>query len=281
MRSCSWYLAVALGVGSLADPGPTLAQIQPPPSIRGIVVDSAGRPLEGVEVELVGGRRRQLTQADGGYRFPDLSAARYWLMARRIGYYPVQLSLTLRRGEAREIRVTMAAHPVELPEIVVRTQESNYRARMREFIWRSRSSFGGRFLTADDIARTSGDELAYLVIRYLPFKNISALYQPGGWTEVASGGWPGGLLGRDDDRFSVSRFAGRARYRPDCPPAVALNGGPISAGWAVNDFDPDEVEALEIYREGTNLPVEYDFGDRASCGLVVVWLKNYARPARP
>ena len=52
----------------------------------------------------------------------------------------------------------------------------------------------------------------------------------------------------------------------------------LSPGWAVNDFKPDEVEALEVYRGGlSSLPVEYGMGGRSSCGLVMVWLKGFVQ----
>ncbi|MBM4186839.1 MAG: carboxypeptidase regulatory-like domain-containing protein [Gemmatimonadetes bacterium] len=274
MRIAPWFLTIAAGVGILATPRPLAPQSQPKPkpSLHGVVVDSSRQPIEGADLELMGERRRTVSRSDGSFAFDELRATRYWLMIRRIGYFPVQLSLTLQREEARDLRVVMAQHPFQLPDVVVNAQETNYRARMREFIWRSRSSFGGRFLTADDIARQPVQELAHLVIRYLPFKMIYTLSQPGGWGETS--------FQFDEDRSSLTRLAGRPRYRPHCPPAVALNGGSVSAGWAVNDFDPEEVEALEIYREGTNLPIEYSFAGKAACGLVVIWLKSYARPSQ-
>jgi hypothetical protein len=44
-------------------------------------------------------------------------------------------------------------------------------------------------------------------------------------------------------------------------------------GWAVNDFRPDDVEALEVYRGDSNLPVELSGWPVGCGGLVVVWTK--------
>ena len=41
-------------------------------------------------------------------------------------------------------------------------------------------------------------------------------------------------------------------------------------GWAVNDFRPEDVEALEVYRSGYQMPMEFAGWD-LPCGLVVVW----------
>jgi hypothetical protein len=237
-------------------------------TLSGIVVDSAGRPLEGARVELFGTTLNTTTGPAGIFRFEDLRGTRSWLLARRIGYYPFQTSLTLGSSEAREIRIVMTARPVQLPEVAVVAEDKRYRSRMREFMWRSRSAFMGRFLTRDDVERSRANRLGDLVIRYLPFKNAWTMDQPGGWDYARF----------DDQDMSGTRLSYRRRYRPDCPPAVSVNGAGITAGWAVNDFDPEEIEALEIYRDGSSLPYEYSWTGQSACGLVVVWLRSYARP---
>lgn len=268
-RAWTWVALLVWPLGLLPVQPPDLAAQSKGATLSGTVVDSAGRPLDGAEVELVGARRTTLTTSTGVFRFDEVRPTRYWLFVRRIGYYPFQTSLTLQGKEDREARIVMAARPFDLPEVVVTAQSKRYQARMREFLWRSRSSFTGRFLTRDDIARSAAIRLGDLVVRYMPFKSLWAMNQPGGFDDVFT---------RDEERFSIMRLATRRQYRPDCPPAVAVNGGNISAGWAVNDFEPDDVEAIEIYREGSNLPFDFSWGARTACGVVVVWLKSYAQP---
>jgi hypothetical protein len=237
-------------------------------TLTGVVADSTGRPLEGAQVELIGTTRKTQTGSDGRFQLDDLRPAKYWIFVRRIGYQPFQASLTLEPRELRKLELALTPHPVELPEVKVIAEDKRHQARMREFLWRSRSSFSGRFLTRDDIARSSVSRTGDLVIRYLPFKSLWVMDQPGGWETL---GFP------SQETFSAARLSSRRLYRPDCPPAVSVNGGSVTPGWAVNDFQPDEIEALEVYREGSSLPYELSWGGRASCGLVVVWLKSYAR----
>jgi len=257
----TWGLLASLAVATA-----TAAQ-QHGATLRGVVVDSAGEPLDAAEVELVGARVRALTAGNGSFGFEGLKNGRYWIAARRIGYRPAQMSLTLQGNETRQVRIVLATRPLNLPEVVVKAENGMYDRRMRDFLWRSRASFGGRFLTRDDIARAAPGRLGDLVARHMPFKSMWVMNEPGGW-----GSWHPGF----DEPFTSAAFSGRRRYRPNCPPSVAVNGGGISVGWAVNDFEPDEIEAVEIYREGTQLPIEYDFPGRTVCGLVVVWLKSYA-----
>ncbi len=258
--------ALALA-GFLLVPSSIVAQ-KSEPVVKGVVQDSAGNPLEGAHVQLYGSPRFEATTGpDGAFQFSGARNARYWLLVRRIGFLPHQESLTLQDGEVRDALVTMQAAPVSLPEVVVKAAGSRYDRRMRDFMWRSRSSFGGHFLTRDDIARYDPARLGDLVIRYLPFKRSWTLDYPGGWGN-------NGLTGTVMD---VGRFTRHRNYQPDCSPAVALNGGPVSLGVAVNDFQPENIEALEVYKEGSDLPIEYTFGNRTSCGLVVIWLRSYAQ----
>lgn len=238
------------------------------PVVRGVVRDEAGRPIEGAEVQLYGSpRRTAVTGPDGAFRVAGLRNARYWLLVRRIGFLPHQESLTLAGDETREVTVPLQAAPVRLPDVVAKAQRSLYDRRMQDFMWRSRSAFGGRFLTRDDVERARPARLGDLVVRYLPFKRSWVMDEPGGWIYD-------GIAGTGYDVTRLTRFR---RFLPDCPPGVALNGGPVSAGLAVNDFRPDDIEALEIYREGSDLPIEYSSAGRTRCGLVVIWLRSYAQ----
>jgi hypothetical protein len=261
-----WLRAAAIAAVALAAIVSGTSAQGTGPIVHGIVVDAAGDPLEGVVVEIHGARKSDTTGENGRFRIDDLRSGRYWLGARRIGHLPYQASFTL-ENEIREFRIVLDAAPFELPEVVVKASESLYERRMKDFVWRSRSSFGGRFLTQDDILRDRSGRVGNLVVRYMPFKR--------GYTMDMVGGLP--AMFDQTSLRSTRRFTGRSRYQPDCPPAVAVNGGGVSVGYAVNDFDPGEIEALEIYREGSQLPIEYTFSRQVSCGLVIVWLKSYSR----
>ncbi len=269
-----------------------VAQSKPTVAISGVVRDSSGRPLEAAEVWLVGGGKT-VTGADGIFRFVGIkNPVRSWISARHIGHFPIQTSITADPGAETALTIVMAAQPVTLPELTVRAAEQVQRRRLIDFVWRSRGG-GGRFLSREDIERARVSELGHLVIRYLPFKNPTTMDQPGGWGENGSfamettdgssfpdiAEWNRAAAGG----YYLSTIGGynpSANWRGswgtrDCPPAVALNGGSISPGRAVNDFEPSEIEALEIYQGRFGLPFEYSMGGRSSCGLIVIWLKSF------
>ena len=293
--------AVALGALSVLVARSAPAQAKPTATIGGVVRDSSGRPIEAAEVWLVGPGRKVATGPDGSFRFADLKGpVRTWISARHIGHFPAQTAVAAESGTEMTVTIVLAAQPFELPELTVRAAEKAQRRRLIDFVWRAQAF--GQFLTRDDIERSRVSQLGHLVIRYLPFKNPATMDEPGGWgddiafaSEVFSSSrafypvW--NPSAEDQAAFTMglgyypavpwtTPWPGPNHRTRDCPPAVAVNGGPISAGEAVNDFKPDEVEALEIYRSGGGLPFEYSMGGRSACGLVVIWRKG-AIPVEP
>jgi hypothetical protein len=255
MRNRVTELASALGLLLLA--GSAQAQTAKPdkllPIMRGSVQDTLGRPLEGAMIEIAGLGRRITTSSSGSYRFDDIKPGKYWVVARRIGYAPVQTALTFNRGDNREIDFQLEPRAHVLPEVVVR-EERVWQSRYQDFVWRSRGAFG-YFLTRDDLEKSRATYLGDVVRRYLPFVN-SDFFSPA----IADFSGFGGR-GQGISRGLSSR---------QCSPAVSVNGGMPSGVWAVNDFRPDQVEALEVYRGSRMMPAQFS-GWGTSCGLVVVW----------
>ena len=254
-----------LGIPAFLGTPQTAAAQQSGATLQGIVIDSAGTPIEGAEVILYGIRRKALTSGDGVFRFTGLDNIKVWVLARGIGYFPQQVSVSLQKNETRVLPITLHHAPALLPDVVVEAKSDRYEFRMRDFMWRSRIAWGGRFLTRDDITRANPAALGDLVLRHMPFKLRETMDEQGGWLIDPR------LRARGP--YSYARFTS-SRYFPECPPAISVNGNGITP-LAVNDFHVDDVEALEIYREGINLPIEFSYGGRTACGLVVVWTRWY------
>ena len=237
---------------------------KPPPVLRGAVQDTLGQPLEGAQVEILGSNRTITTPASGVYRVEEIKPGRYWVMVRRIGYAPLRTALSFEPGDDRQIIFQLEPLPQSLPDIEVRAEDARWAQRFQEFLWRSKSSLG-HFLTRDDIQRSRPVELSDVVRRYLPFTSWEAFYDPyapeawgspryGSFMTAGRGGAPGSAAG-------------------GCPPSVSVNGARPMGGWAVNDFRPEDVEAIEVYRKSYQLPMEFSGWSVGCGGLVVVWLR--------
>ncbi|MEA3142810.1 MAG: Carboxypeptidase regulatory-like domain [Thermoplasmata archaeon] len=127
-------LALALCIAALAgcaskassDPtekaleGVTVAATPTTGVVRGLVVDSAVRPLAGVDLALRAGSSKVLhtnSTATGAFGFQGLEAGTYFIKATKAGYTDVQTSVEVVAGESNPpiTRVSMAINPSTRP----------------------------------------------------------------------------------------------------------------------------------------------------------------------
>lgn len=258
------FLLPALALATFTAAAAAQKTPKPLPVMRGSIQDTLGRGIEGAQIEIVGLDRTVTTPGSGSYRFNDIKPGRYWVIARRIGYQPLKAALTFEPGDDREIVFQLEPLAYNLPDVKVRAENKKWERQYRDFVWRSRSSLHGRFLTRDDIERSHASVLGDAVRRYLPFLSSEAFYTPF-YPDPFASAW-----GRQEIGWVSSRASSFNRV---CSPAVSLNGAPPSGGWAVNDFRPDDVEAVEVYRRSNEVPIEFATNAGAACGLVVVWTR--------
>ena len=125
------------------------------------------------------------------------------------------------------------------------------RSRYAQFEYNRRTNLFGKFLTADDIMRSSATELTELL-----------------------GGLGGFVVaGHGADATVLSHLA-KARH-PTCRESNVVIDGIPRAG--MNYLPPSQVAGIEIYRDGVTAPGPY----RGDCGLVVIWTKRYRPRLQP
>ncbi len=231
------------------------------PVLTGIVTDSAGAPIGGAEVFLGRSSRPVTTNDQGVFRVSPAPRGRLWVAVRRIGYAPVRRSITLVKGERQHLQLAMAPLPVTLPELKVVERSGMKLKRLNDFFRRSRTGYGGRFITRDDIERRNPYALSAMIRPYLPWAALTySEYRGRYWPEFRSAAF---------GRFGAQR----------CPPAISMNGGLALTGWYVDEIPVSEVEAVEVYRpRWSEIPIEFTGGltgrQAVDCGLVVVWQRS-------
>ncbi len=131
-----WMLALALGVVALAgcadDPKPQEAEsfddlklqaTEDTGVLRGVVVDSAIRPLAGAKITLIGpdGEQEATTGEEGLFGFQDLTPGTYFVKATKIGYTETQSSAEVVAGVADPpvVRMLLESDPAGLPSYSV------------------------------------------------------------------------------------------------------------------------------------------------------------------
>jgi len=129
-RSGIGRLALALLAAALCTPGLSAAQ-QRRATVTGTVRDAANsQPVAGAVITVEGSEDRRSTRSDaaGLYRLVDVAPGPTVLLARRIGYAPSRLPLTVpTRGEIRQ-NIILATSALQLPKTVV-TADATSRAR--------------------------------------------------------------------------------------------------------------------------------------------------------
>ena len=252
MRRVARQVALIPGIALALAAAAAAADAQQRASLRGAVRAEGGAALEMAEVLLFGTQVSTRTDEAGAFTLRDVAPGKYFVGVRRLGFEPLVFTLNLDRGKEREITVELTPLPTTLSPVKIEAASDFNRARYADLLFRRRTAWG-TFITRDDIERQRPYSVATLVASYLPGVSPAAL---------ESGG----------DFARAGRFAGyRSSY--NCAPALSINGGTPMPGWPLNTFDPDEIEALEIYRgRSTRLPVQFE-GPYSGCGVIVLWMR--------
>ena len=236
--------------------------------LRGYVTDSEGAALAYATVQINGGRR---FVADDSGRFTIPSpAGRFWLLVRRIGFSPVEVTLDAAPDTA--LRMRMTAFASALPEqritgraAFVSLDLNGFYRRMKDA---ERGVNHGFFVTPEDLEFRKPHLITQMV------EGLPAVYMK------RNGLYPrlDMILGSPCSNPSKSCVpVGRDLFR--CVMTVYLDRIRIvgKPGRAPDDFVneialPSQIAAMEIYPRGVGAPPEYQ-SDNGSCGVVLIWSK--------
>jgi hypothetical protein len=232
----------------LAVPGAVRAQGSRA-ALVGLVRDSGGAPIPGVEVRLSGidfaaGR----TNDSGGFRLMGLAPGRASLTVRRLGFAPATIEMRLRPGQTDSVVVALTAVASALPGVLV---EDDYEARSHRILagfWERRSHGFGNYVTRAEIEKRDPQEFVDIA-RMIPSVNVQT------------------RNGRKVIRFN------RGGTGRDCPPQYFVDGMRIEAG-SPDEFTPQDVEAVELYSGPATIPPQFTARPYSyTCGAIVVWTR--------
>jgi len=227
-------------------------------AIRGIVRDSASRPIPGADVVAHPGEHRTRTDSAGRFVLSGLSPDKYNVRARRLGYAPDEWDVSLSKGGQVDIQLVLKHSMPMLDTVTVRADRECSRYSLDGFVCRRRGR-AGVFLDYTEI-----DDKQPIWVADL-FRDIKGF--------------------RTDVRSTA--------YGPVRVPAPALPWGCMSmlvdgrlANAAVRvPEDPYDVVALEVYARPDSVPKEYqeytwprtgNITRSGRCSVVVFWTR-YAR----
>lgn len=230
-------VGLALAARTLCAQEPTSGVVQ------GVVSDSAGVLLAGVEVRALTVVAIARTGEDGRFRLAPLPIGAVLLEARRLGFRPETLQVALGSSEPAVVTFRLRAAANTLASVVVHAERQKHTGRLAGYFERLESNTGGFFITRDMIDEGDPRQLSD-VLRKAPGVDIAR---------------------------------GRVRLRGrSCAPLVWLDGTPMPAGEVdINSLPPRTIEGIEVYSTASGAPFRYQgLRDDAKCGTMLLWSRG-------
>ena len=222
-----------------ASPAPVVAQ-QPAGTVTGQVVDSATRqPIADVAVVVEGTRLGAVSRDDGTFTIAGVPAGTHTVRARRIGYAPAFVTVTVTSGSSVSVSFALEKRSAVLGEMVVVGYSTQPRA-----------TITGAVATVN---------LADLESRRVVDVAQALQGQVAGVQITQSTGAPG-------EEISI-RIRGEGTIGNNSPLFV-VDGIPSRD---ISFLNPADIQSLTVLKDASAASI---YGSRASAGVVVVTTKN-------
>ena len=150
--SLSFLTALALGATSAVEaqtPVPSNGSPLAIGVVAGIVSDSDGVGIAGANVSLLGVSGQAYSDAEGVFRMQGVIPGDQRLLARRIGFRPETLAVSIPADRGLEVSIRLRAAALQIAPVVIAAR-GRYSGPLRGFLER-RDRGNGHFFTAEDI----------------------------------------------------------------------------------------------------------------------------------
>jgi hypothetical protein len=229
-----------LGASALM-PGHATAQT----IVRGVVVDSSGRPVSEVALGILAIHQVARTDDHGHFTLPGVPAGEVEVSVRRIGYEPQLVRFVVSGGPADSIRVVITELPEVLEAVKVSETERHRRQRIEDFYWRRARGIGTYFTREEILARRAS--VPTDVLRTA--KGVRIVRTPNG---------------------TGIRFDSAVSARGGCVPTLWIDGQ-RAQGMEIDAIPLNDIEGIELYNGLSTTPAEFWQGNAPQCGTIVVW----------
>jgi len=256
MRSSRAYdlrrYVLACGVAGVLTVRPASAQTPqataaPTAKLVGTVTDTSGTLLSRAEVWLVAmNTLRTVSDDSGRFELPGLPAGDITLGVRRLGYESATFTAHLKPGKTHRATFPLTPSAQTLAEVKVQDTASAW---LSLFDAR-RAMHRGTFITRKDFEKENL-RIATDILRRVPGVQI--------------------LPTRTGTQLQMTRGAGARR----CIPQLYVHETPYSGNF--DDFNPDDIEALEVYVGISEIPPDLITLGRQICGAIVIWTREPAK----
>lgn len=246
-------LALAAAPGLAQEPPDDLAVLE------GVVlVEGTSRPLPTALVALLGQDRRAFADSAGRFRLTGVAPGEDTLQVSLLEFRSERIPVTIAPGGRHSLELVVAYPSATLEELVVNIAGARSE-RMRGFERRRRRGIGS-FITAAEIRRRNPIELSWM------FWGLRRVRMHGERVMLDTRGV---ALSLTRGRALSGQSTTVLRDTGECAPAIFVDGAKRGPATRVNDFDPDEIEGIEVYASPF-IPARFaDAFNR--CGSIVIW----------
>jgi hypothetical protein len=234
-------------LAALLGPGLSAAPLAGQATVVGVVVEAGSRrPIADVLILL--DTVRQVTTADGRFRFTAVVAGTRTLHVRHIAYAQRQDTLDVHDGDQMDLQIPIAVEAIQLAPLAVEVRSRH----LVNVGFYERAARGiGIHITREQLEDTKATHLGDFLARV-----------PGVRRAMVNG-----------EMSRIDMRGGKSISMP-CDTQFFLDGTAMAAGPTILDnLTPHNIEGMEIYRGASETPIQFDFG-RTSCGAIVIWTRH-------
>lgn len=217
-------------------------------SVSGVVRDTAGAPMAGVQLAVEAVRSSAISDVAGRFWLTGVPTGTASVRARRLGFSSLLTTVQVPPRGVDTVAIRMVALPTMLSPMIVRAHRVEFTGRLAGYYDRLSRRGGGVFITRNQIDRENPRMLSHL-LAHVP--GVAAARMRGGGTGV--------------------RLRSRA-----CWPLVYLDGMPMPSGdMDVDALSPTSIHGIELYLGSTTAPIRYQqTRGMSSCGTILIWSRG-------
>lgn len=226
-----------------------------------VLVDGTQQPIPDVEVAVPYYSMGVRTNDRGKFRLTGIPPGTHQVLARRLGYGPVDTGITFEANQTIE-RSLLLSRVVVIDSVLV-TAERPVPGEFQE----NRKLGLGLFLTRTDLAKQDGRQFSE-VLRPLPGLRVVEGRGNRAWIAANRGQRGGKCVEREGADPACECFA--QVYLDNLPLYRGNEGGIVPD---INRIAPEQIEAIEYYAGPSQTPPKYS-SPNAGCGVLVIWTRR-------
>ena len=236
-----------------------------------VVADSIQQPIAEAAVILPDLERSTYTDSSGNFVMEGIPPGEHRVVVRRLGFGPLDTQLAFAPNQQLNRRIVLqAVAALDTVSVIARSLIPSFDEHRAQGL--------GQFLTRDELQKMAGRRMSDVLQSFRGVRIVTS--QGKAW--LATGRRSSMTLRPADPSQGNYQLVPGEGY---CLAQIYVNGSLWflpKAGEPVpdlNEFTPDQIEAVEYYETQAQVPLRYSRGD-TNCGVLVIHTRRGSGPAR-